>query len=241
MQRRIFCFWTGNNPLSDRRRANLAALRAGTGVEVVLVTPRNLHDFLPATQLHPAYVHLNLAHRSDYLRCYFMRRYGGGYSDIKRSTHNWQQYFDEIEANPQLWVVGYPEIGPGGIANLYSVSRQLGTPWAATAQAWLSRKWLQAHWRRLIGCGAYICRPGTPLLEAWWAEINLRLDRLLPALQAAPARYPRERAGEVHDGAISAYPVPWTYLNGAILQPLFLRHVRHLSQTLPTPEFSDYL
>ena len=228
--------------MSPTRAASLAGLRDSAGCQVVLVTPDILGDYLPAADLHPAYPYLNLAHRSDYLRCCFMQRFGGGYADIKPVIADWRPHFARMEQRPEIWITGYPEVGPGGIANLYSSARTLGQPGPVVAMAWLRRKWLQAHHRRLVGCGAYICRPGTPLLNAWRDEVNRRLDRLLPLLQAHPARHPRDVPGMIlEDGSLSQYPVPWSYLNGDLFQPLGLKHARHLSRDLPPPDFTDYL
>lgn len=224
-----------------RRAESLDALRRGAGCEVVLVTAENLGDYIAPDQMHPAYPHLNLAHRSDYLRCWFMQRFGGGYSDIKPPGGDWSAAFDLVARRPDIWMAGYPEIGPGGIANLYDCAQVLGRPLPVQAGAWLRRKWIQAHWRGLIGICAFICRPDTPLTRAWWAGVNRRLDQLTPALRQHPARDPREKAGHVYDGVPSAYPVPWTHINGAILHPLMLKHRRHLAQAVPTPDFSDYL
>ncbi len=222
--------------MSGQRAVCLEQLRDRAGCEVVLVTPRELGRYVPAEALHPAYPHLSLVHRSDYLRCWFMHHLGGGYSDIKRCDASWQPAFDGMDADAQAWINGYPETSPRSVANLYQISRQLGESPQRRAAAYLHRKWLQLHWWKLIGCGAFICRPGTPLTAAWWRELNRRLDRLLPQLRRSPARHPRDNA---ENGA--GYPVPWTYLHGAILQPLCLRQGRHVLNTLPKPDFRAYL
>ena len=227
--------------MSEQRAAALESLRSASECEIVLVTPENLHDFLRPENLHPAYPFLNLAHRSDYLRCYFMKVYGSGYCDIKPIKASWRSAFTGLAESPDIWMVGYPETGSGGVANLYSNSQWLGEPVSFQILAYLQRKWLQHKWQSLTGCGAYICKPDTPLVTAWWSELNVRLDRLLPRLQRHPAQCPRDGAGGSQNDRQSSYPVPWTYLNGAILQPLCLRHSRHISNNLPTPIFRDYL
>lgn len=241
MERRIFCFWTGDNPMSPAREACLAALRRHSGCRVELITAAQVADFVPARDLHPAYRHLNLAHRADFLRCYAMLHHGGGYADIKPHHASWLPAFERLEADRHLWAVGYAEPGDGAISNMYTSSRQLGEPLPRQAAAWLHRKWLQARYRRLIGCCAFVFRPGTPFAEAWWREMNRRLDALLPALERTPARLPRERPGDLVDGAPSRYPVPWTHIFGDIFHPLSGRHLSRLSTTLPPPQFHDYL
>ena len=65
-------------------------IRAVTGVDLVLVTPDNLGEWLvDDSPLHPAYEDLSLIHRSDYLRGYLMHHHGGGYIDIKQPLGSW--------------------------------------------------------------------------------------------------------------------------------------------------------
>jgi hypothetical protein len=240
MKRRIFCFWTGANAMSENRRRGLETLTRVSECQVEFVTGDDLAAFVPAADLHPAYPFLNLAHRADFLRCYAMLRHGGGYADIKPCQHSWEPGFAELERNDRLWAVGYSEPNPGVIANMYSSSQQLGERFDRSARAYLHRKWLQLHYRELIGGGAFVFRPATPLCERWWAEMNRRLDRLLPALRANPARLPKERPGDLVDGVPSRYPVPWTHIFGDVFHPLVMRHRRRLSTRLPSPTFSDY-
>jgi hypothetical protein len=240
MQRRIFSFWTGDNPMPENRRRGLESLRRHSGCTVELITAADVPDFIPAADLHPAYPHLNLAHRADFLRCYAMLVHGGGYADIKPHHASWLPAFELLEQRPDLWAVGYREPDEGVISNLYSSSCVLGEPMARRGLAWLHRKWLQAHYRQLIGCCAFVFRPGTPFAQAWWADMNARLDALLPALREHPARAPKERSGDSIDGEPSRYPVPWTHVFGDVFHPLAMRHRRRLSTSLPPPQFRDY-
>ena len=87
--RKIYTFWTGNNPMSESRQSHFELLKLVSGVEVVLITPNNLSEYiLPEYPLHHAFKYLSLVHKADYLRCYFMHHYGGGYSDIKAAQYN---------------------------------------------------------------------------------------------------------------------------------------------------------
>lgn len=108
IERVIYCFWTGTNPMSDSRASALQSLQQVSQVPVILVTPENLDAYvLPDAPLHPSYEHLSLVMRSDYLRAYFMHFHGGGYSDIKNTNHSWVHSFERIDADPLAWVVGY--------------------------------------------------------------------------------------------------------------------------------------
>lgn len=77
---RIFCFWTGSNEMPEVRRMNLDRLTEDAGVDVVLITPDSLDEWVvPEHPINSALHNLSLTHRSDYLRAYFMHYHGGGY------------------------------------------------------------------------------------------------------------------------------------------------------------------
>ncbi|RJS94730.1 hypothetical protein [Salinisphaera sp. Q1T1-3] len=232
---RLYCFWLGDNTMPPARRSALDSL-ARTGFEIILITPDNLDRFVPPEIRHPAYPHLNLAHRADYLRCYFMHHVGGGYADIKWATQSWRPSLARLNADSNLLAAGYAEDSPTYIANLDHQPSDIAWRRARVLAGRLQRRYLQRHYRRLIGTCAFICKPATPLTTAWWAELNRRLDRLAPALSTSPARTPRERAGEMVDGKPSHYPVPWTYLLGHILHPLALKYAGHIDRGLPPPQ-----
>ncbi len=239
MNREIFVFWTGDNPLSENRQRALESMK-NTGLAPVLVTGRNLHEFVPEDRLHPAYPHLNLAHRADYLRCYFMKHHGGGYSDLKTNEASWLAAYDALERDPEAWACGYREVSPRGVADIYLSSRQRKEGLAAAIRAQLQWRYLQWHYKSLIGTCAFIFKEGTPLVDAWWEALNQRLDTLHPELERHPAKHPKELPGVIYDGEKSRYPVPWTYLLGDILHPLIHQYRTHIHADLPTPDFSNY-
>lgn len=86
--RRIFVAWTGEDELTPNRLAALESIRAmNGGLDVVLVAPENLHEWVvDGHPLNTAYAHLSAVHRSDYLRAYLLRHHGGGWSDPKRTS-----------------------------------------------------------------------------------------------------------------------------------------------------------
>ena len=203
----IYCFWTGENPLTPNRERGLAALRSrNPDIEIVLVTPRNLDDFLvDGHPLHPAYEHLSLIHKSDYLRCYFMHFHGGGYSDIKAPEGSWARVFDAFN-DPDVWVVGYPEIEYDICANL---GGRLGRD-------------VRASWSRLVGAGAFIARPRTPFTTEWYAELLRRMDYCCRDLTLHPAVDPF--------GVTGGYRVTWIGLASLIFHPLQLKYAEHVRQ-----------
>jgi len=234
MNRHLYVFWTGDNPLSENRQHALDGMK-NTGLSPILVTGRNLHDFVPESRLHPAYPFLNLAHRADYLRCYFMKHHGGGYSDLKYNGASWVAAYEGLERDPRAWATGYRETSPRGVADLYLSSRQLREGLAANVRAQVQWRYLQWHYKTLIGMCAFIFKEGTPLVDDWWRILNARLDALYPKLERHPAKHRKEVPGMVYDGVRSRYPVPWTYLLGDILHPLIHQYSERIRYDLPRP------
>lgn len=214
----IYCFWTGTNALPPNRVRNLALFRASNAhTEVILVTPDSLPQFIKSGHpLHPAYEHLSLVHKSDYLRAYFMHHYGGGYSDIKEQQHVWLRFFTALADAPDKWVLGF---------------RELSVDMCAQLPGRLGRD-LKIHHRTIIGTCAFVMRPGTPFTTEWMDELHARLDFYADAL----ARHPGNERG-----SNPGYPVPWTGILGDIMQPLCLKYRSHLIlDDRIKPSFKNY-
>ena len=209
---RIVCFWTGTNPMNQVRQECLERLRENAGVDVTLVTPENLETFiLQAHPLHPAYQYLSETHKADYLRTYFMHFYGGGYSDIKKAESSWAPHFGQLR-NSHAWICGYPEI-EGGVA--YPPNKD--------------------HWSDLIGNGAYICKPQTPMTTEWYTRMLALMDSKLEALMHHPATYPGDCA---ENG--TGYPIEWNEMLGRIFHDISFKYLTRLLRTLPTPDMYNY-
>lgn len=205
-QRVIYCFWTGTNPLTPNRLVGLRTMKENAGVPVVLVTPNNLSSFvLKDHPLHPAYEYLSCVHKADYLRCYFMYHYGGGYSDIKPCTRSWLPSFHLIEQNPDKYALGFSEIHPRDVAypDCFYPRKEFKR---------INRDML-FNFNRLIGMGAFISRPGTPMTKRWLDELHRRLDLKLEDLKKNP--------GNVW-GDSEGYPIKWNAILGQIFHPLCL-------------------
>ena len=215
MERKIYCFWTGSNSMSDCRKNSLDSMEAITGCKVLCIYKDDVKKYiLPEHPLHEAYEYLSETHKADYLRTYFMHFYGGGYSDIKRSSGSWLKAFDDLE-NSDKWINGYSEITPLHIA---------GPPEA------------QERFREFIGNGAYICKPGTPFTHEWYSEMLKTLDRKLEMLKKYPSTFPQDRA-EVSGGK---YPLGWVELLGFIFHRTSYRNLNKLMNTLPSFLSEDY-
>lgn len=195
----IYCFWTGDNEMSQMRDSCFRVMQTNLEVPVKLITPRNLDQYiLKEYPLHRAFENLSLVHKSDYLRCYFMHHYGGGYTDIKWHDKSWTAVFKQFNQS-DAWVMGYREIGARGVA---PVGGLLGQD-------------LKRHWRLLIGNCSYICRPGTPFTHQWYAELHERMDMYEDQLAAHPGNIMGDNEG---------YPIPWTNILGDIFHPLCLKY-----------------
>lgn len=220
VDRIIYIFWTGDNDITPNRLEGIKSLEKVSGVEVKLITPENLPDYIKDEDPLPeAYQYLSYVHRADYLRSYFMYHYGGGYGDIKTYYHSWVPAFEKLEQSA-AYVIGYPEVGFWGAANHDMEEGNL-------------KKDLHYHWRYLIGNGSYICRPRTRFTAEWHAEAKRRLIELTDELRKHPATDPF--------GHNPDYPVKWSGLLGSIFHPLCLKyHDRLLKDKALMPSFKNY-
>ena len=218
----VYIFWTGDNEMSENRKRNLDIIRSKSGVEVKLITPKNLPEYvLPDHPLHPAYEYLSYVHRSDYLRCYFMNYYGGGYVDLKAISYAMTPMFDRLDAS-DAYVIGYGERNFEASA------------WYDEDDANL-RHDMYVYWNKLIGNCNYICRPHTKFTEEWYAEICSRLDAHLEELKKHPSNqdpYANDETG---------YPIKWTEICGSVFHPLCLKYnKRLLRDRRMLPVFENY-
>lgn len=214
MDKTIYCFWTGNNPLSDQRKNSLNQLKEVSECNVVLVTPDTLNDYIiPDHPLHPAYQYLSEVHKADYLRTYFMNFIGGGYSDIKRTTGSWKKAFEDISNADDKWIIGYKEL-EGGVGYPPIVD----------------------EWQSLLGNGAYICKPNTQLTNEWYNDMIRLLDDKLDTLIQYPAQCHRDYLG--FNG--SMYPIGWNEMLGHIFHRICYTYKDKLMNTLPICEFHSY-
>lgn len=208
---RAFVLWTGDNPMSSDRAAALESIYKYLQVPVALVGAHNLHEWvLPDHPLHPAYPHLSVVHRSDYLRVYLLHHYGGGYTDIKHSAYSWQPFFEQLNADPDMWAIGGPE------------HPTMGTPFG------------RAHHSELIGNCHYIFKPRSPITSEWLAGCERELDANLEQLKLHPARHVKEqRGGILVDGSTSQYPLAYNQILGEVFGPIVYRHRAHVLREMP--------
>ncbi len=213
MQRNIYCFWTGTNPMNIKRKRCLENLIKNSECNVILVTPNNLNNYiLKDHPLHEAYQYLSAVHKADYLRTYFMNFIGGGYSDIKNTTGSWIESFDKLYNSDKL-AIGYKEL-PGGSAYCPTIDT----------------------WKVLIGNGAYIFKPNTEFTNKWYNEMIKLLDSKLEELKKNPASNPRDYFG--FEG--SKYPLEWNEMLGRIFHRISFGFRNKYFNTLPKPIFKNF-
>lgn len=222
----VFCIWSGDNPMSPEREQALLSIFRQVQTPVLLLDRRNIEDWQhPEAPFHPAYPYLSATHKSDYLRCYLMHHYGGGYTDIKHSSKPWGPLFRALDAHPGHEALGYQEIGPHGVA-------RVGGPLQLE---------MQQNYQRLIGLCAFIFRRRSALTSEWLAQTHALLDAKLPLLQQHPARHPQDQLGaQFSDGSVSRYPIAWTEMLGNLFHPLVYRWADHILQADIAPSFSNY-
>jgi len=222
--RTVFCVWSGHNPMSAQRIQALWSIYNNLGCPIALITPHRLNDWvLPSEPLHPAYAMLSETHKADYLRCYLMHHYGGGYSDIKHSAASWHPFFEAIQQSDAL-ALGYTEI-PNGMPHLEGA---LGEQ-------------IQREHFRVIGLCAFIFRRQSLITSAWYAQMLSLLDRKLDQLRAHPAQHPQDQYGvQLPNGSFSSYPLHWAELLGEIFHPLIYHYRDRLLHAPIAPAFFGY-
>jgi hypothetical protein len=211
----IYVFWTGTNEMSDNRIRGINLMKEKTGVKIRLVTSENLSTYLlPEYPLHPAYEYLSLVHKADYLRCYFMLHYGGGYSDVKPCSHSWKRAFYKLN-HSKYWCLGYQEKFEG----TPKIEGKIGED-------------IYRYYSILIGVCSFIFKPYSPIAQEWMGEVHHRLDLLLPDLKNHPGNAFGNNEG---------YPVPWSFILAQILHPILLKYNKHLIQCNDIrPQFHNY-
>lgn len=221
LNRKIYCFWVGNNntEMNENRKRGLASLYVNSKCDVILVDNDNLHTFiLEDHPLHEGFQYLSDVHKADYLRTYFMHHYGGGYSDIKPCTWDWNPYFNALENDEQAFGIGAPED-----EFEFSVTPK-------------QRPWLGKYWDKLMTNDLYIFKPKTEFTNKWYNKLLEIMDLKLDLLKKYPAVMPREAA----DTYITNYPIEWGEILLEIFHPLCYEYTDKLIKTMPLPVTNEY-
>ncbi len=228
INRNIYVLWLGDEKINAYRRKSMNNLPKNS----ILITKKNLYNYiLPNYPLHPSYEYLSTIHKSDYLRCYLMYHYGGGYSDVKVTTIDWDYSFDKMEENKNIWMMGVKTTYPHTFSHTEEWDKKM-------------KNSISMHIDKLFCMGFFICRPKTPMVTEWYNEVNKRLDTYLPALIKNPAKYTRECFDKTYMVAFDKpiwenpnksiktnYPITWNILLAQILYPLEIKYIKHIDNT----------
>lgn len=193
VNRIIYQFWTGKNKISENRLKGIQSMKNINIQSVLLYHDDIMNKILPNYPLHPIYQYLSENHKSDYLRCYFMHHFGGGYADIKvySANNNWAECFNMINNHPEYEVIGQAEFAAG------------------TFPEYRSRGILN----KLVANGYFIVRPYSNFSTRWWNAVNAKLDEKFEIVKRYPAEFPRDGIGS---NKTSKYPMRWAEVQGEI-------------------------
>lgn len=220
IQRNLYSFWVGYNNLEmNQNRINgLESIKNNSKVNHILVTNDNLSEYILVDHpLHKGYEYLSDVHKADYLRTYFMHHHGGGYTDIKPCSWDWNPYFDQLESS-DAFGIGAPE----DEGELSVTVKQ--------------RVWLGQHWEKLMTNDLYIFKPNTEFTTKWYAKLLSIMDVKLNDLQKFPAKHSRQAA----DTAVTKYPIEWGEILLEIFHPLCYEYTDKLIKTMPYPITQNY-
>jgi hypothetical protein len=222
MNKTIYIFWTEANELTPRRKKNLQIIKDQCGVELKFLDHSTIPNYeLPEHKFHEAYQYLSATAKSDYLRSYFMNFYGGGYCDIKKAEWDWNQYFDLLDQS-DYWIVGY---------RLRAITD------LAVSPDDMEQSIIQDNWSLLLGAGAMICKPQTPLTIYWFDLMTSILDKKLDQLKSNPAVHVRDRLNWT--GTDSGYPLRWAEIGPETFMKSCYTYNNKLCHQLPCPNLDE--
>jgi hypothetical protein len=178
---------------------------------------------------HPAFKYLSSIHKSDYMRCYVMHHYGGGYTDIKPSNGSWKDSFVYIKSQSHLLALGAK-------TNEY----------ASTGNQHIDNQ-MNKNINNMITVAFFIYKPYSEMTTKWYYELHKKLDYDHEELKKHPARFDRESSDGVpvpswEGGNIenTEYPIGWNHILGRINYPLQLQYLDRIKSHLPDWKYKEY-
>jgi hypothetical protein len=237
----IYTLWMSKHPMSKERKNALKSLRKTSECNVVLITLKDVKKYeIPSNPIHPAFEYLSDIHKADYFRCYMMHNYGGGYSDLKKTTGSWKKSFDKLRNNKDIWALGLNADHDWSFALPDNLSEE-------------ERKNIEKDVSKMIGVGYFIYKKNTPLTKEWIIELHRVLDENYDLLKKHPAKYPRESSAglkvpewereykkiKVNENK-TKYPIFWNRILAQINCPIQHKYLKHISTGLPHPDPGNY-
>jgi hypothetical protein len=233
--RPLYVCWFSRE-MSHNRRAALKALYKNSNVDIEVISDKNFYSYNnQEIPIHPAFEYLSDVHKSAYARAYLMYFYGGGYSDIKENTFDWNPFFDQLFSS-KYDAAGYPEKRATGIANFWGNDLEL-------------KNYVENNYQKFAGNGHYIFKPKTIFAKLWLEKVHELLSKKLPDLKKHPGSY---HPYAVFGGVLSShpesgrfnnslYPITWNEINGRIMQKLqYESDCSNFLLTMPHPNVVNY-
>jgi hypothetical protein len=221
----VFICWFGtmDDPfpkMSENRFSVFQSLVANIGVPVILITQTNINHFIKeGYPLHKSFQYLSGVHKSDYIRCYLLYHYGGGYHDVKHRIETWKDCWDTNNwtKNNKLWMYGRREKNPEAIA--YPPGMQK----------------VQSQYKKMVTMGWIICKARTPFLAQLLTNIEQILEKHYNNLVKYPAKNPTGYYSNAPLELVpnNSYPIRWLEILGEIFHPLMITHCNHIQYGLP--------
>lgn len=193
LSRPVYAFWFSDS-ISETRAMSLELLKESCKNLVLLNTEEFLSYSHPELPIHKGFQYLHDVHKSDYARVYMMYFYGGGYSDVKPNSFDWNEYFDKLFLS-KFDAIGYSEKKIEDVAKFYLEDSEYDL--------------VKKNVEKIIGNCHYIFKPKTYTAYRWLMKIHEILDDRYDRLMSNPGLTPR--SGGIH------YPIEWNEINGRIL------------------------
>jgi len=233
--RTLFACWFSDT-MTENRSKSLDILSKTCNVDLKLITKENFYSYQnDKIPIHKGFSFLSDVHKSDYARTYLMYFYGGGYSDIKANSFDWNPYFDELLTSRQD-AIGYSEKSFSGVANFWKNDKNLESQVAS-------------NYFKFAGNGHFIFKPRTKFAYDWLTSVHKVMDESYEQLKSNPGLHPYSINNGFHRGyhgdtvleLINNYPLDWTTIGGTIRHRLeYENGLDVFIKGMPFPNMNNY-
>lgn len=235
--RDIFICWFSDT-MSDNRKNALKVLARSCGVNLRLITGASLYDYEnQQIPIHKGFQYLTDVGKSDYARAYLMYFYGGGYSDIKANSFDWNPYFDDLLTS-RYDAIGHAEQSPNDVANFWGEDQTIGD-------------YVKNNFNLFSGINLFIFKPRTRFAYDWITAIHKLMDDNYDQLENNPGIHPYMVKGGFHNGGYigeipkeligHGYPFDWTTIGGTTRHRLEYEYgLNVFKKGMPYPNTHNY-
>lgn len=215
LDRNLYTFWFSND-MNEKRQQSINTLSALSGVNVILIDHDKFYTYEnPEIPIHQGFKYLSDVHKSDYARAYMMYFYGGGYSDIKPNSFDWNVHFDKLFTSKKD-AIGYSENSFNDIGNFWGSNKSVNAD-------------VVKNYKKFVGMGHFIFKPKTDIAYQWLKEIHTKIDNVYDVLENNPGLHPYSVSGGIHSGysgevdhsiVNTEYPFEWAELCGILMHKI---------------------